>query len=183
LKAILQHRWIRRFFKAPSQSFFLFGPRGTGKSSWLKQHYANALWIDLLELDQLRTYSAHPERLKETVAAQPDKKVIVIDEVQKIPEILSVVHSLIEEKKGLQFVLAGSSARKLKRVGVDLLAGRALLKHMPPFFAAELRDSFTLEKALDLGLLPLVLGANSPQEALRAYVGIYLKEEVQLKGS
>lgn len=175
-------RWIHRFFKAPNQSFFLFGPRGTGKSTWLKTHYPDALWIDLLELDQLRFYSAAPERLKETVDAHPNQKVVVIDEVQKIPDILSVVHGIIEEKRGILFVLTGSSTRKLKRVGVDLLAGRALLKHMPPFFAAELGTEFDLEEALALGLLPLVRGALVPQEVLKTYVGMYLKEEVQAEG-
>lgn len=175
-------RYIRRFFKAPKQSFFLFGPRGTGKSTWLKGHYPNSLWIDLLELDQLRLYSAAPERLKEAVAAHPEQKVVVIDEVQKVPDILSVVHALIEEKKGIQFILTGSSARKLRRAGVDLLAGRALLKHMPPFFAAELGDQFDLQEALELGLLPLVRGSDTPEEVLKTYVGLYLKEEVQAEG-
>ena len=178
----LQIHWVTRFFKAPAQSFFLFGPRGTGKSTWLKDKYPNALWIDLLELDQLRLYSAAPERLKETVTAHSDKKVVVIDEVQKIPDILAVVHSLIEEKRGIQFVLTGSSARQLRRVGVDLLAGRALLKHMPPFFAAELGEQFTLQGALELGLLPLVRGSETPAAALKTYVGMYLKEEVQAEG-
>ncbi len=174
--------WITRFFKAPKQSFFLFGPRGTGKSTWLKNRYPDALWIDLLELDQLRLYSAAPERLKEVVAAHPEKKVVVIDEVQKIPDILSVVHALIEEKKGILFVLTGSSARKLRRFGVDLLAGRALLKHMPPFFAAELGEQFHLQDALKLGLLPLVRGSENPEETLKTYAGMYLKEEVQAEG-
>lgn len=172
---------IKRFFEAPKQSFFLFGPRGTGKSTWLKEHYPGALWVDLLELDQLRRYSAAPEMLKELVAGA-DQQVVVIDEVQKVPEILSVVHALIEEKRGLQFILTGSSARKLRRVGVDLLAGRALLQHMPPFFAAELQEEFDLEKALRLGLLPLVLGAEDPEGTLRSYAGLYLKEEVQAEG-
>lgn len=175
-------RWIKRFFKAPAQSFFLFGPRGTGKSTWLRDKYPDALWIDLLELDQLRLYSAAPERLKETIAAHPNQKVVVIDEVQKIPDILSVVHSLIEEQRGIQFVLTGSSARQLRRVGVDLLAGRAILKHMSPFFAAELGDQFHLQEALELGLLPLVRGSATPESALKTYVGMYLKEEVQAEG-
>lgn len=175
-------RWVDRFFRAPKQSFFLFGPRGTGKSTWLKEKYPGALWIDLLELDQLRIYSAAPERLREAIAAHSDVKVVVIDEVQKVPEILSVVHAIIEEKKGIQFVLTGSSARKLRRAGVDLLAGRALLKHMPPFFAAELGDRFDLQEALGLGLLPLIRMAEIPEETLKTYVGMYLKEEVQAEG-
>lgn len=173
---------VGRFFKASKQSFFLFGPRGTGKSTWLKKHYPNAIWIDLLELDQLRSYSAMPERLKEVIDAQPNQKVVVIDEVQKVPEILSVVHALIEEKRELQFILTGSSARKLRRVGVDLLAGRAIRKHMPPFFAAEIKEQFHLEEALKLGLLPLVRGSEAPEEVLKTYVGMYLKEEVQAEG-
>ncbi len=173
---------IPRFFKAPNQSFFLFGPRGTGKSTWLKSHYPNAIWIDLLELDQLRIYSATPERLKEVIYAEPNRKVVVINEVQKVPEILSTVHSLIEEKRGLQFILTGSSARKLRRTGVDLLAGRAILKHMSPFFAAEMKEQFNLEDALKLGLLPLVRGSEYPEEVLKTYAGMYLKEEVQAEG-
>jgi predicted AAA+ superfamily ATPase len=181
-KNLQQISLIPRFFNAPKQSFFLFGPRGTGKSTWLKSRYPTAFWIDLLELDQFRFYSAAPERLKEVIAAHSTQKVVVIDEVQKIPDILSVVHALIEEKKGIQFVLTGSSARKLRRVGVDLLAGRALLRHMPPFFAAELGNQFALQEALELGLLPLVRGSENPEESLKAYVGMYLKEEVQAEG-
>lgn len=102
--------------------------------------------------------------------------------MQKVPDILAVVHWLIEEKKGLQFILTGSSARKLRRTGVDLLAGRALVKHMPPFFAKELGTTFHLQEALQLGLLPLVRGADNPEETLKAYAGMYLKEEVQAEG-
>ncbi len=131
-----------RFFIPPKQSYFLFGPRGTGKSTWLRSVYPEAYWIDLLDPERFRFLSAGPERLCLLLAECPDKKIVVIDEVQKIPELLDVVHRLIEEKKGYQFVLTGSSARKLKQQGVNLLAGRALLKHMPPFFAAELGSSF-----------------------------------------
>jgi predicted AAA+ superfamily ATPase len=152
---------IARFFKPPKQSYFLFGPRGTGKSTWLKVEYPEALWIDLLNLEVLRFYLAGPERLREVVQPLPDGSVIVIDEVQKVPDILSEVHWLIEQKRGLQFVLTGSSSRKLKRAGVDLLAGRALLRHMPPFLAAELKERF-----------------DTPEDVLQTYAGIYLKEEV-----
>jgi len=173
---------IPRFFAAPQQSFFLFGPRGTGKSTWLKAHYPDALWIDLLELDQLRFFSAAPERLKEVLSAHPHSKVVVIDEVQKVPDILAVVHALIEQKLGIQFILTGSSARKLRRAGVDLLAGRAILKHMPPFFASELGEHFDVQEALMYGLLPLVRHSENPDETLKTYAGLYLKEEVQAEG-
>ena len=170
-----------RFFTAPKESYFLFGPRGTGKSTWLKEAYPTAVWIDLLNPETFRLFSSSPEKLRLVLEAQP-QRVVVIDEVQRVPELLNVVHSLIEEKKGYQFVMTGSSARKLKRKGVNLLAGRALLRHMPPFFASEIKDDFSLAKNLKLGLLPIVLDAPSPEEVLRAYVGIYLKEEVQEEG-
>jgi len=171
-----------RFFTPPQTSFFLFGPRGTGKSTWLKQRYPTAFWVDLLDPEKLRFFAAGPERLSPLLAQAPETTTIVIDEIQKIPELLDVVHSLIEQKKGYQFILTGSSSRKLKRQGVNLLAGRALLRYMPPFFAKELGSSFDLPRQLRLGMLPIVLDSPSPEEVLRAYVGIYLKEEVQDEG-
>ncbi len=175
-------REFKRWFRAPKGSFFLFGPRGTGKSTWLRTNFKQALWLDLLDPDTFRRFSSYPERLKERVTSHPEKKTIVIDEVQKVPQLLAVVHSLIEEKRGLQFVLTGSSSRKLKREGVDLLAGRALLKHMHPFMANELEEKFHLNKALELGLLPLVWGSEDPKKTLSSYVALYLKEEVQAEG-
>lgn len=174
---------LKRFFTPPAGiSYFLFGPRGTGKTTWLKQQYSNAYWIDLIDPEAFRFFSTGPERLRQILAEQPDKKIVVIDEVQKVPELLNVVHSLIEEKLGYQFILTGSSARKLKKEGVNLLGGRALLKHMPPFFAGELGASFNLDLNLNLGMLPIVLDSPAPKEVLRAYAGIYLKEEVQSEG-
>jgi predicted AAA+ superfamily ATPase len=172
---------VTRFFKAAGQSFFLFGPRGTGKSTWLKQHYSGAVVIDLLAPEVFRSYSARPERLRE-VTSGAKSKTIIIDEVQKIPELLDVVHALIEEGAGFQFILTGSSARKLKRTGVDLLAGRAIVKTMHPFMAAELGESFSLAESLQRGLVPLVTSSPSPDETLASYVALYLKEEVQMEG-
>ena len=173
---------FQRFFKAPSESYFLFGPRGTGKSTWLKQNYPDAYWIDLLDPETFRFFSAGAERLRPILAEHSKSKTVVIDEIQKVPDLLNVIHSLIEEKKGYQFVMTGSSARKLRNEGVNLLGGRALLKHMPPFFAVELGASFNLVKNLRLGMLPIVLDSANSEEVLRAYVGIYLKEEVQAEG-
>jgi uncharacterized protein len=175
---------IKRFFKAlgTSSSFFLFGPRGTGKSTWLKITYPESLWIDLLIHEQLLEYTAHPDLLRKIVYANPNKRTVVIDEVQKIPELLSVVHSLIEEKKERHFILTGSSTRKLKRAGVDLLAGRALLRTLHPFMAGELKQLFQIEKALQFGLLPIVWGSETPESTLKSYVALYLKEEVQAEG-
>ena len=127
---------VHRFFQMPRQSFFLFGPRGTGKSTWLKQQCPNAIYIDLLSPEAYRLFSARPERLRERLAGSPEKTTIVIDEIQKVPELLSVVHQLVEESKTRQFILTGSSSRKLKRTGIDLLSGRALLTTMHPFMAA-----------------------------------------------
>lgn len=174
--------FFKRFFNKPSQSVFLFGPRGTGKSTLMQELFEDALWINLLDPETLRSYSARPERLFDVVRANPDKKVFVIDEFQKIPSLLSVVHALIEEKQNRQFVLTGSSSRKLKRLGGDLLASRALLRHLHPFMAAELGKNFSLEQALHLGMLPIILGAEQPRDALQAYVGMYLKDEIQAEG-
>ena len=171
-----------RFFQDTKQSFFLFGPRGTGKSTWLKQHYKNALFIDLLAPEVFRAYSARPERLREVAEGVEPGGTIVVDEIQKFPQLLDVVHQLMEQHNGWRFVLTGSSARKLKRSGVDLLAGRAVVKTMHPFMADELGDDFSLEDSLQIGMLPLVNDAQSPKEAINAYVAVYLREEVQLEG-
>jgi predicted AAA+ superfamily ATPase len=172
---------LSRFFKGSEQSFFLFGPRGTGKSTWLKQHYPDAVMIDLLAPELFRAYSARPERLREITDGAAGKT-IIIDEVQKIPELLDVVHQLVEGDSELQFILTGSSARKLKRTGVDLLAGRAIVKTMHPFMAAELKNSFSLAASLKFGLVPLITSSLSPQETLASYVALYLREEVQMEG-
>lgn len=173
---------ISRFFKDPRASFFLFGPRGTGKSTWAQARYPNALRIDLLDPVALRAYSAKPERLREAILAHPRLRTAVIDEVQKLPALLGVVHQLIEEKQNVQFVLTGSSARKLKRAGTDMLAGRAMIRTLHPFMAAELGNRFQLEEALKTGLLPLVLNSQNPGDVLQAYAALYLREEVQMEG-
>lgn len=173
---------IPRFFKAPDQSFFLFGPRGTGKSTWLRENYPGALWVDLLAPETYRRFEARPERLGELITGSPQKRVVVVDEVQKVPALLDVVHGLCEERKELRFILTGSSSRKLKRSGVDLLAGRLLLRSLHPFMAAELGRGFDLDRALALGLVPLVVRAPMPQDTLDAYASLYLREEVKMEG-
>lgn len=173
---------FQRFFYAPLQSFFLFGPRGTGKSTWMKQVYKDALWIDLLQPEVLRTYMSRPEYLRELIHGNPNKPVIVIDEIQKVPTLLSIVHGIIEEKRGLQFILSGSSARKLKRTTADLLGGRALKQILNPFMAAELGENFSLTNALEKGMLPLIYGSAEPKQSLHAYISLYLQEEIQAEG-
>ncbi|HVV68998.1 MAG TPA: AAA family ATPase [Gammaproteobacteria bacterium] len=169
---------IQRYLKPITYSYFLFGPRGTGKSTWLAENYPEAVKIDLLKMDILRHYQARPERLEEVVRASKSTT-IIIDEIQKVPDLLNVVHSLIEEKQGWQFILTGSSARKLKRAGVNLLAGRAIVQHLHPFMAGELKEQFSLLKTLQYGLVPLIFSSENMAETLKAYVGLYLEEEVK----
>jgi predicted AAA+ superfamily ATPase len=173
---------IDRFLQAPRSSFFLFGPRGTGKSTFVHQHFKEAIYIDLLDPERVRFFSAMPERLREIVEANPGAGWHVIDEVQRVPDLLMVVHSLIEAKKGWKFVLTGSSARKLKRADVDLLGGRALLYTLHPFMSAELGKQFDFGQALTHGLLPVVVASENPAEVLRSYAALYLREEVQAEG-
>lgn len=174
---------VKRLLKSPKGHYFLFGPRGTGKSTWIRAQYSNALVIDLLNPEIERHYQARPERLYETVAAHPSVSQIVIDEVEKVPTVLSVVHSLIENNRAeQQFILTGSSARKLKKAGVDLLGGRAVVQNMHPFLAVELGDYFSLDHALQNGLLPLIMNAPDPQEQLHGYIAAYLQLEVQAEG-
>jgi predicted AAA+ superfamily ATPase len=173
---------IARFFTPPTESFFLFGPRGTGKSTFMKERFPDACHLDLLDPEMVRSFSARPERLVEVVRGQGQQKCFVIDEIQKVPELLSVIHQLIEEKQGYTFGLTGSSARKLKRTGVNMLGGRAVLRTMHPFLASELGERFRLEEALQRGLLPLVYSSVNPDDVLRSYAALYLREEVQMEG-
>lgn len=173
---------IGRFISKTDTNFFLFGPRGTGKSTWMAQAYPGALTFDLLDPDVFRRFAARPETLSELIRGQKTPRVVIIDEVQKVPDLLDVVHRLMEEKGGWQFVLTGSSARKLKRSGIDLLAGRAVLKTMHPFMAAELGPRFVLDDALTAGLLPVIMASSNREESLKSYAALYLKEEVQLEG-
>ena len=170
---------IRRFLHGPAASFFLFGPRGTGKSTWLRERCDDAIWVDLLEPEAQRLFLARPERLRELIAGRPDARDVVIDEIQKVPAVLDVVHALAESDRQLRFILTGSSARKLRRGAANLLAGRLLEIRMHPFMAAELGARFDLQRALQTGLVPLVWNAPDPVATVRAYASLYLREEVQ----
>lgn len=173
---------IPRCFKAPDQSYFLFGPRGSGKSTYLKANYRNAIYIDLLRPDLQRQYQARPETIIELVGANPDKEIIIVDEIQKVPEMLSAIHSIIEDNKDIRFILTGSSARKLKRSGPDLMAGRVLLRNMHPFLLSELEKKADFRKALEYGLLPIIYLAGDSASTLDTYVSLYIREEVQYEG-
>lgn len=173
---------VERLFKEPNTSYFLFGPRGTGKSTLAAIRHPNALLIDLrLHKERLR-FTLDPDQLKSIVHAQPEGTIIIIDEIQKVPNLLPVVHILIEEKRGWKFILTGSNARKLKRDGVDLLGGRALKKILHPFMAVEIKENFDLEDAIRYGLLPLRMGVEDPPATLEAYISLYLEEEIKIEG-
>jgi uncharacterized protein len=178
----LEMEFVPRFFNPGSDHFFLLGPRGTGKTLWTQRHFPEALRIDLLDPAVHREFAARPERLREVVAGNPGCPQVVVDEIQKLPELLEVVHLLIDQKTGQQFVLTGSSARKLRRQGVNLLGGRAANYHLHPYMAAELGARFDLATALRQGMLPVVRAAHEPEAALHAYSGLYLREEVQMEG-
>lgn len=173
---------IPRMIRFSQSSFFLFGPRGTGKSTWLRASFPGALWFDLLDDELFQKLAARPERLTDRINAERSIQTVIIDEIQKLPALLEIIHRLIADRSGIRFILTGSSPRKLKRSGADLLAGRALRKSLYPFLAVELGEAFHLDEALERGMLPVILFQPDPIQALRAYVTLYLKEEVQQEG-
>ena len=158
-------------------SIFLFGARQTGKTTALEQQFKNAIFFDLLDGDLKRRFRERPALLFELLQDKTADIIVVIDEIAEVPELLNEVHRLIQ-KKGLRFVLCGSSARKLKRKGYNTLGGRAVPCYFFPFVSAELPD-FDLEKALLWGMLPPHYLASRPQRLLSAYIDIYLKEEIK----
>ncbi len=162
------------------KSFFLFGPRGTGKTTWLRQHLPDALFINLLQSEFYIRLSADPGHIR-TLIPPGHAGWIVIDEIQRVPELLNEVHDLIESKQHV-FVLTGSSARKLRRDGVNLLAGRALTYHMHPLTAVEQAQDFRLEDSLRFGHLPARFSEADPLRYLQDYVQTYLREEVLQEG-
>ncbi len=162
------------------KSFFLFGPRGTGKTTWLAHRVPDALFINLLRSDFYLPLSANPAHLRALIGERPAGW-IVIDEIQRVPELLNEVHDLIESK-GHSFILTGSSARKLRRGAVNLLAGRALTYHMHPLIAAEQGEAFDLANSLNLGHLPARFSEPDPARYVRDYVQTYLREEIMQGG-
>lgn len=167
-----------RIAAAPEGSFFLFGPRGCGKSTWLRSVFPGAHRIDLLDEALYQSYLAGIGAFAAELRALPPDSLVVVDEVQRLPALLNEVHRHIEDR-GLRFVLCGSSARKLKTAGTNLLAGRAVRRHMHPFVPEELGRDFDLDAALRHGTLPVVWTAPDRGEALAAYAQLYLKEEIQ----
>ena len=173
----------KRLLKIPDsldKSFFLFGPRGTGKTWWVKESFADSIYLDLLDTHLYMELKSDPIRINNYIPTN-NSKWIIIDEVQKVPALLNEVHRLIEEK-GYKFILTGSSARSLRKKGVNLLAGRALIYNMYPLTVMELNDDFNLNNILNYGELPSIFGSANPKKYLQAYVKTYLQEEVMQEG-
>lgn len=157
------------------KSTFLLGPRLTGKS-WLIRHTLNNCKVyNLLEHETFTKLSREPNRIRESI--DKNTRCIVIDEIQRLPMLLNEAHLMIEEY-GIHLLLTGSSARKLRRGGVNLLGGRARVQYFHPLIYAELKDDFDLMRAINYGLLPSIYLSSTPQEDLEAYIGLYLREEI-----
>lgn len=173
---------VMRLLPLPKRSFLLFGPRGVGKSTLLNQNIKAKITINLLKSSEFLTLKQNPDHLIELT--QPLKKGdwVVIDEIQRIPELLHIVHEIYERKK-IHFALSGSSARKLKRGGADLLAGRALQTFLYPFVFPEFKEHITIDEAIEWGTLPsVVMEPEYRKEILTTYVETYLREELIQEG-
>ncbi len=173
--------YARLFKPSFKKSFFLFGPRGTGKTTWIHQNLPESAVLNLLDDELYRRLLARPETLLDWIPKHQQKAPIVIDEVQKVPALLNEVHRLIEAKR-FTFVLTGSSARKLRHGAANLLAGRAYRHELFPLTSVEMGREFDIKKALRVGMLPSINQEPNPKAYLDAYVSTYLKEEVQQEG-
>lgn len=175
--------YIERAIGLPApgdETFFLWGPRLAGKSTLLKKAYSEELWFDLLKSEEYRRFTEAPELLREEIRYH-NTGFAVIDEIQKVPALLNEVHWL-HENKGVRFALCGSSARKLRKGGVNLLGGRGMRYELLGFSAFELKESFDLERMLNNGCLPDIYFSKNPAKLLNAYVSQYLKEEIAAEG-
>jgi predicted AAA+ superfamily ATPase len=162
------------------KSYFLLGPRQTGKTFLIRHRLENIRIYDLLDTTVYLALSQNPGRMEQELT--PRDRIIVIDEIQRLPILLNEVHRLIENR-GLRFLLTGSSARKLRRGGVNLLGGRARIKYLHPLTYKELGDRFALNKVMQRGLLPSIYFSDEPREDLLAYAGTYLQQEIIAEGA
>jgi len=175
---------FKRGIKLPASgtaTFFLWGPRQTGKTTLLRATYPDALWVDLLKADEFRRYLQNPELLRGELAARDSIRQVVIDEVQKVPPLLDEAHWL-HEHRGIRFALCGSSARKVKRGQANLLGGRALRYELHGLTAQEIGRDFDLNRILNHGYLPSIYQSDNPRPLLNGYIADYLKEEVAAEG-
>jgi len=171
-----------RLLPPPRSSFFLYGPRGTGKSTWIRSRFEDAFTVNLLAAEVMLRYQRDPSEFRAEVLAQPKNRWIVVDEVQRVPQLLDEVHLLMEEKGYKKFALTGSSARKLKRGAANLLAGRAVMRKLFPLTAAEMDFAVPSAQLLRFGAMPLSVNApnaEAREDFLRAYVTTYLSEEIK----
>lgn len=175
--------YIERVLNLPfllqKKSHFLFGPRQTGKTSLIRHSLRGVRSYDLLDNSVYLSLSQDPGRIAQEI--NPRDKIVVVDEIQRLPVLLNEVHRLIEER-GIRFLLTGSSARKLRRGGVNLLGGRARTKYMHPLTYRELKNQFNLFKAIERGLLPSIYLSDDPHADLEAYTGSYLQQEIVAEG-
>lgn len=175
--------YIERSLDMPSllekKSYFLFGPRQTGKSSLIAHSLVGVRLYDLLDSVLYLTLSQNPGRIAQELA--PDDRIVVIDEIQRLPELLNDVQRLIEQRQ-IRFLLTGSSARKLRRGGINLLGGRARTKSLHPLTSHELGDHFDIMRAIERGTLPSIYFSDDPRADLQAYSGLYLQQEVIAEG-
>ncbi|NDC37284.1 MAG: ATP-binding protein [Proteobacteria bacterium] len=176
----MESKLYKRALLKPATSFFLLGMRGTGKSSWVQRMFPKAFVVNLLDEALYQELLVNPSLLRKMLLGLRRGSWVVIDEVQRIPSLLNEVHRSIEEL-GLKFALLGSSARKLRRDGVNLLGGRALQKYMYPLIPIEMEDDYDISRVLHYGSLPLIVAARAPAEQLRGYVQSYLREEIQVE--
>lgn len=158
------------------EAMFLFGGRQTGKSTLLKERFPKAVYIDLLKSDVRNRFKQHPEEFRESLLRYPPETLVIVDEIQKVPDLLDEVHWLMVEK-GLWFILSGSSARKIKKSGANNLGGRAIPETLFPLVSAEIPD-FDLERAVQNGMLPRHYAVANARNRMRAYIDLYLKEEI-----
>lgn len=174
---------FQRKLQLPDRSFFLFGPRAVGKSTLLRESLASPFVIDLLSTRVYRGLAQHPEQLEAMIRHLPQQQWVMIDEVQRVPAILDEVHRLMLDAPTRKFALSGSSARKLKREGANLLAGRAVTRHMEGLSWSEWGAAFDLNTYLQWGSLPLVvLNPQQAADTLNAYIDTYIKEEIRQEG-
>ena len=169
---------VTRSLEVPDRSFFLLGPRGTGKTTWISERFHDAPKFDLLRADEHLRLSRDPSAFGAECEAYPMGAWIVVDEVQRVPAILDEVQRLMTSRRQ-KFVLSGSSARKLRRGGANFLAGRAEIRHLFPFTNHELGYTRSLDEALAHGMLPIAVESSQPKRFLKSYVETYLREEVQ----
>ena len=162
------------------KSYFLIGPRQTGKTFLIHHTLKNVRVYDLLDSEIYLALSRNPGRISEEL--QPQDRIVVIDEIQRLPELLNEVHRLIETN-GIRFLLTGSSVRKLRRGGINLLGGRARTKYLHPLTYKELKGHFDLFSAIERGLIPSIYFSDEPRADLQAYAGAYLQQEVLAEGA